>query len=142
MTDHIASGDRFHPRCSIREVNSVSALGLAHLGDAVYEILVRSMLVMEGRTPEPICIRTPRRWSARRPALAADKLFPLLTEEEQGFFRRGRNAGVKHIPKNATHTQYSKATALEALFGALYLLGRQDRLCQLFDYIMEDSNAT
>lgn len=143
MTDHIASGDRFHPQCSIREVNSVSALGLAHLGDAVYEILVRSMLVMEGRTTGAHLHQdTTALVCAPAQALAADKLFPLLTEEEQGFFRRGRNAGVKHIPKNATHTQYSKATALEALFGALYLLGQQDRLCQLFDYIMEDSNAT
>ena len=143
MTEDVVAQDRFHPQLSLRDVNGVSALGLAHLGDAVYEILVRSMLVAEGRTTGAHLHQdTTSLVCAPAQALASDKLYPMLTEEEQGFFRRGRNAGVKHIPKNATHAQYSKATALETLFGALYLLGRQERLCQLFDYIMEDSNAT
>lgn len=135
--------DRFHPILTLREVNSISALGLAHLGDAVYEILVRSMLVSGGRTTGAhLHHDTIALVCAPAQALVADKLYPLLTEEEQGFFRRGRNAAVKNVPKNATHAQYSKATGLEALFGALYLLGQQERLSQLFDYIMEDSNAT
>ncbi len=135
--------DRFHPILTLREVQAVSVLGLAHLGDAVYEILVRSMLVSDGRTTGAhLHHDTTALVCAPAQAIAADKLAPLLTEEEQGFYRRGRNAGVKHIPKNATHAQYAKATGLEALFGALYLLGRQERLSQLFDFIMEESNAT
>lgn len=135
--------DRFHPILTLREVQAVSALGLAHLGDAVYEILVRSMLVSGGRTTGAHLHQdTTALVCAPAQAVVVDKLLPLLTEEEQGFYRRGRNAGVKHIPKNATHAQYSKATGLEALFGALYLLGRQERLSQLFDYVMEETNAT
>lgn len=135
--------DRFHPILTLREVQAISALGLAHIGDAVYEILVRSMLVTDGRTTGAHLHRdTTAVVCAPAQALAADRLIPLLTEEEQGFYRRGRNAAVKNIPKNATHAQYSKATGLESLFGALYLLGRQERLSQLFDAIMEDPNAT
>lgn len=135
--------DPFHPILTLRELQGISALGLAHLGDAVYEILIRSMLVIGGRTTGAhLHHDTTALVCAPAQALAADKLVPLLTEEELGFYRRGRNASVKNIPKHATHAQYSKATGLETLFGALYLLGRQDRLSQLFDHIMEDLNAT
>lgn len=143
MTGGICLEDRFHPALDLRAVNAVSALGLAHLGDAVYEILVRSMLVTEGRTTGAhLHHDTTALVCAPAQALAAEKIVSKLTDEEQEFYRRGRNAGVKNIPKNATHAQYAKATGLEALFGALYLLGRQERLSQLFDYIMEEPNAT
>lgn len=134
--------DLFHPALSIREVNAVSALGLAHVGDAVYEILVRTTLVTHGLTTSAHLHRdTTALVCAPAQAQAADLLLPHLTEEEQGFYRRGRNAGVHHIPKNATHAQYSKATGLESLFGALYLLGRQDRIADLFALIMEEYHA-
>lgn len=135
--------DRFHLNLSLRDVNAISSLGLAHLGDAVYEIMVRSMLVLDGRTTGAHLHKdTTALVCAPAQAAAADRVYPLLTEEEQGFYRRGRNANVKNIPKNATHAEYAKATGLEALFGALYLLGRQERLTQLFDDIMEERNAT
>lgn len=135
--------DLFHPTLSLRDVGAISALGLAHLGDGVYELLVRTMLLSDGRTTGAhlhqdattlVC--------APAQALAADKILPILTEEEQGFYRRGRNADTKNIPKNATHAQYAKATGLEALFGALYLLGRKERISALFEIIMEDTHAT
>lgn len=135
--------DRFHIKLSLRDVNAVSALGLAHLGDAVYEILVRSMLVSEGRTTGAHLHKdTTALVCAPAQAAAADRVSAILTDEEQGFYRRGRNANVKNIPKNATHAEYAKATGLESLFGALYLMGRQERLSELFDYIMEEHNAT
>ena len=62
----------------------------------------------------------------------AEKLLPLLTEEEHAWFRRGKNAHTHAAPKAATRLEYAKATGLEALFGALYLLGRTDRLNELF----------
>ena len=128
---------------SPREVNAISSLGLAHSGDAVYEILVRSMLLLEGNTTGAhIHQSTISYVCAPAQALAVEKLLPILTTEEQGYYRRGRNAEVHNIPKNATHSQYSKATGLEALFGALYLLGRTDRIRQLFDLIMEENHAT
>ena len=70
-----------------------------------------------------------------------DRLLPLLTEEEREMYRRGRNAHVHGIPKNATHEQYSKATGLECLFGSLYLLGRRERINELFAQTMEDDHA-
>ena len=69
-------------------------------------------------------------------------MLPLLTQEELAFYKRGRNAHVHTIPKNASHEEYSKATGLECLFGALYLAGRLDRLSELFEKTMEDADAT
>lgn len=128
---------------TIREVNAVSSLGLAHVGDAVYEILVRSMLILDGNTTSAHLHReTINLVCAPAQSRAAEVIMPSLSDEEQGFYRRGRNATVHNIPKNATHSQYSRATGLEALFGALYLLGRTDRIKELFHLIQEDYYAT
>ncbi len=70
-----------------------------------------------------------------------NKKLAQLTEEELAQYKRGRNAHVRMIPKNATHEEYSKATGLECLFGALYLAGQTDRLNELFNLTMEDENA-
>lgn len=127
----------------MRELGAISSLGLAHLGDAVYEILVRTMLITEGRTTNAHLHKdTTAIVCAQAQAKAADRILPLLTEEESAIYRRGRNANLNNIPKNATHGQYAKATGLEALFGALYLLGRMDRIRELFSMIMEDHDAT
>ena len=128
---------------SVREVGAVSALGLAHIGDAVYEILVRTMLISAGDTTgSHLHQDTTRLVNAAAQAEAADLLLPLLTEEEASFYCRGRNADVHNIPKNATHAQYSRATGLESLFGALYLLGRRERINELFQLIVEEQYAT
>lgn len=143
MTGGSPLQDLLHPVLDLRTVNAISALGLAHLGDAVYELLVRTMLISDGLTTGAHLHQdTIRLVCAPAQAAAADKLLPSLSEEELSFYRRGRNADVKNIPKNATHAQYAKATGLEALFGALYLLGRQERIAELFYQIMEDSHAT
>ena len=132
-----------HHSLSPREVGAISALGRAHMGDAVYEILVRSMLVLDGHTTRGHLHKDTTAYvCAPAQAAAIERLLPHLTEEESGYYRRGRNAAVHNIPKNATHSQYSKATGLEALFGALYLLGRTERIRQLFTILMEDRHAT
>ena len=79
--------------------------------------------------------------SAPAQAERVERLLPLLTEEENDFYRRGRNAHVNGVPKNATHEQYSKATGLECLFGTLYLLGRRERINELFLQSMEVDHA-
>lgn len=128
---------------SMRDVNAISSLGLAHLGDAVYEILVRTMLITNGSTTgNHLHKETIALVCAPAQAAAADKLLPVLTEEEAAIYRRGRNSDLHNIPKNATHGQYAKATGLEALFGALYLLGRTARIRELFTLIMEENHAT
>ena len=70
-------------------------------------------------------------------AVFADKLLPLLTEEELAYYRRGKNSHVHAVPKSCTPAEYAKATGLEALFGALYLAGQTDRINELFKLVME-----
>ena len=75
---------------------------------------------------------------APKQAELAQRILPLLTEEEQAVFRRGRNANVHSIPTHASRAQYQQATALEALLGWLHLSGRHDRVEQLFAAMMEE----
>ena len=130
------------PAMTRREINQISALGLAHMGDGVFELLVRTWLCTHGGVKVKDLHRATVSYVAA-PAQAArmDRMLPLLTEEEQDLYRRGRNAHVRGIPKNATHEQYSKATGLECLFGSLYLMGRRERIDQLFQLTMEDDHA-
>lgn len=135
--------DYFSPVLDAQAVGAISALGLAHVGDGVFELLVRTWLCAHGKlTSGSLHRATVQYVSAPAQAAAMDRLLPRLTEEESAFYRRGRNAHPHHtIPKNATHEQYAKATGLEALFGALYLLGRRERVNELFCLIMEEPNA-
>ena len=75
---------------------------------------------------------------AKAQAKFADKLLPILTEEEKAYYRRGKNSHVHAVPKSCTPAEYAKATGLEALFGALYLLGRTERINEIFVTVMEE----
>ena len=131
MTDH------FNPQLSPEDVGAISSIGLAHMGDAVYEILVRAWLCAHGKaTGKGLHRATVALVCAPRQAQLSQIILPLLSEEEQAVFRRGRNANVHSIPAHASRAEYQQATALEALFGYLYLLGRKDRINQLFDAMM------
>lgn len=123
------------------EIRAISSIGLAHLGDAVYELLVRSYLCAHGRaTGKGLHRSTVELVKAPAQAARADKILPLLTGEELAVFKRGRNAHVNSIPQNATRGDYLKATALECLLGYLYLHGATERINQLFNAMMEDSD--
>ncbi len=131
--------DLFAPNMSLTEVNRISVLGLAHVGDGVYELMTRTRLCLDGHTTIGELHRlTVSYVKAPAQARAVDKLLPLLNEEELGLFKRGRNAHVHGVPQGANAGEYHAATGLEVLFGYLYLLGRQERLNTLFDAIMED----
>ena len=115
----------------------------AHLGDAVYELLVRTYLCVHGKaTGKGLHRATVELVCAPQQARFAEKLLPLLTEEEASVFRRGRNANVHSIPHHADRADYQKATGLEALFGWLYLRDDHARINELFNRMMEDDNAT
>ena len=132
----------FHLNMDRRAINQISALGLAHCGDAVFELLVRSYLCTAGKEAIGNLHRaTVALVCAGAQARRADRLLPLLSEQELAFYKRGRNAHVHQIPKNATREQYAKATGLECLFGALYLAGRTERLNELFFATMEEPHA-
>ena len=121
------------------QVNAISNLGLAHMGDGVYELMCRAYLCAGGdQTVLKLHRDTVALVKAPTQAAFADKIKPFLTEEELGYFRRGKNAHTHAAPKSATRAEYAKATGLEALFGALYLLGRTDRLNELFAIMMKE----
>ncbi len=130
----------FEMNLTTQEVNAISNLGLAHMGDCVFEILCRAYLCASGeKTVDKLHRDTIRMVKATSQAKFVDKLLPLLTEEELSYYRRGKNSHVHAVPKSATPAEYAKATGLEALFGALYLLGRRDRLNELFKAVMENN---
>ena len=121
------------------EIRAISSIGLAHLGDAVYELLVRTYLCAHGKaTGKGLHRATVELVRAPAQAEAAEKILPMLMEEEQAVFRRGRNANVHSIPQHASRAQYQQATALEALLGWLYLKGRKERINELFAKMMEE----
>ena len=121
------------------QVKTITNLGLAHIGDGVYELLCRSWLISRGgKTVLKLHNATVDLVKAPTQAKFADKLKPILTEEEMDYFRRGKNAHTHAAPKSATRQEYAKATGFETLFGALYLLGRKERLMELFSICMEE----
>lgn len=126
----------FFPEMPVQDVNKISMLGLAHVGDAVYELLYRSKLCTDGHTAVAEMHRmTVAFVRAEAQAEAAAKLLPVLTTEEASVYKRGRNAKVNSVPHNADIGQYHAATGLEAMFGWLYLLGRTERINELFNII-------
>ena len=121
------------------EIDAISNLGLAHIGDSVFELLCRSYLCARGgKNVGNLHRDTIAMVKATAQAEFVDKLLPLLTEEEMAYYRRGKNAHVHAVPKSATAAEYAKATGLEALFGALYLAGKTQRLNELFRAVMEE----
>ena len=120
---------RLSPNMSIQEVQRISMLGLAHVGDGVYELLTRTELCRQGHTD----VQELHRLTVAR------VLQPLLTEEELALYKRGRNTHVNSVPHNAQLADYHAATGLEALFGWLYLQGRLERIDELFSAITEES---
>ena len=133
MTDYL------NIQMSAQEINAVSNLGLAHIGDCVYELLVRSYIVCHGRhTNQGLHFATVEYVKAPAQAKAMEILLPLLDEEETSIYRRGRNTRVNSVPKNADIGDYHAATGLECLFGWLYLNARHERINELFAAIMEN----
>ena len=125
------------------ELRAMSSIGLAHLGDAVYELLVRTYLCVHGKaTGKGLHRATVALVCAPKQAELSEKILPLLTEEERDVFRRGRNANVHTIPHSAERAEYRKATALEALLGYLYLRGEKERVNELFAVMMEGTDVT
>jgi len=122
-----------------QKIDAISNLGLAHMGDAVYEILCRSWLCAAGdHTLKRLHHDSVELVKAPTQARLADKILPHLTEQEQDYYRRGKNSHTHAAPKSATPKEYAKATGLETLFGALYLAGKTERLNELFYIMMEE----
>ena len=110
----------FELNFTAQEVNAISNLGLAHMGDCVFEILCRAYLCAKGeKTVDKLHRDTINMVKATSQARFAVKMLPLLSEEELAYYRRGKNSHVHAVPKSATPAEYARATGVEALFGAL-----------------------
>ena len=115
-------------------LNQISTAALAYLGDSVLEVAVRRMLVERGLSSSRRLNQTALSYvTAPAQASAVTRILPLLSEEETAVYHRGRNMGHSGGPKHATVAQYRMATGFEALFGYLYLAGRQERIDELFN---------
>ena len=121
------------------QIDAISNLGLAHMGDCVYEMLVRAYLCAEGnKTVAQLHKQTITMVKATYQAAFVDKMLPLLNEDEMTHYRRGKNSHVHAVPKSATPAQYAKATGLEALFGYLFLSGKKERANEIFNLVMQE----
>ena len=121
------------------EIDAISNLGLAHMGDCVYEMLVRAYLCAQGnKTVAQLHKQTITMVKATYQAAFVDKMLPLLNEEEMTHYRRGKNSHVHAVPKSATPAQYAKATGLEAMFGYLVLSGQKERANEIFNLVMQE----
>ena len=131
--------DYLNTKLNDDEILAISNLGLAHLGDAVYELMVRSWLCCHGKaTSKGLHMAAVSYVSAPAQAKAIEKIGSMLLPEEENVYKRGRNTRVNSVPSRSTIEEYHAATGLETLFGYLYLKGKTDRLNQLFSVIMED----
>lgn len=111
----------------------LSPIALAFIGDGVFELLVRERLLQSGTLPAHKLHRlTVKKVNAMSQAICYGALEQVLSEEEAGILKRGRNASTARVPKSCTPGDYSKATAIEALFGYLYLAGDIRRVNELF----------
>lgn len=131
--------DYFNITLDENEIQTISSIGLAHLGDGVYELLARTWLCAHGKaTGKGLHRATIELVCAQAQAARGGRILPILTEEELAVYKRGRNAHVHSIPHSASRADYLKATALECLFGWLYLHGRRERINFLFSTMMEE----
>ena len=118
--------------CGDVDVKTYSPLALAFIGDGIFEIIIRTVVVERGnRSADGLHKTKSRVVNAKVQAKMAEALLEELTEEELACYKRGRNAKSHTAAKNATIAEYRKATGLEALFGYLYLLGKEERILEL-----------
>ena len=114
-------------------LNTYSTAALAYLGDCVLEMCVREHLVRLGYSSSSRLNKTALNYvRAPRQAEAMKNILPLLTDEENAVFHRGRNIGHTNTPRSATVAEYRTATGMEALFGYLHLAGQKQRIDELF----------
>lgn len=114
------------------DIRTYSPLALAYIGDCVFDLVIRSVVVGKGNTrANQLHQRTSQIVKAHTQALMIEYLQDQLTEEETEIYRRGRNAKSPTMAKNATMADYRKATGLEALVGYLYLTDRFERVVEL-----------
>ena len=125
------------------DIRTYSPVVLAYIGDAVYELVIRTILVDQGnRQANTLHKKASTYVKASAQAAMAEAFLPELTEEELSYFKRGRNAKSYTMAKNATMKDYRKATGFEALMGYLYLTDQMKRMIDLIKIGMERTGGT
>ena len=123
------------------EVNTMSPLTWAYIGDSVYELYIRMHLVSSTKLkPHRLHIEAIKYVKAKAQAEILKNIEERLTEEEKEIVKRGRNAENHHLPKNATVQEYMYSTGLEALIGYLYLTKQDERLKEILELCIEKEN--
>ena len=123
----------------LQDYKQYGALALAYMGDSVFEIIVRKKLMEKANMPVNTLHKMAKKYvSAAGQSEIFKKIESVLTEEEMGVYKRGRNSKPYTKAKNASVEDYSRATGVEALFGYLYLMERLDRLDELSQYIFSE----
>ena len=124
-----------------REANTYSPLSLAFLGDSVYDTLVREHLLKNGNVPvAKLHSEKIKLVCAEFQSKVYDLIMDSLTEHEVAVLKMGRNATGNTVPKHAEAIEYRRATAIESLFGYLYITGQSDRIMELFAIIINDND--
>lgn len=119
-------------QCEEVDIKTYSPLTLAFIGDCVFDLIVRSVIVSRGNRPTQSLHKMKSEFvKAKTQCDLAEAIYEELEEEEQAVYRRGRNAKSYSNAKNATVADYRKATGFEALVGYLYLQGREERIIEL-----------
>lgn len=119
-----------------------NGLTLAYIGDAVYELKIRDYLLTQKYVKvNDLHKHAINYTSATNQAKAIDYLMPSLSEEEIEYYKRGRNSGGTHKPKNSSLNEYRKATGFEALIGYLYLIKNEERLSEIIDLSINFLNS-
>ena len=115
-----------------KDIRTYSPLTLAYIGDAIFDVVIRSILVNKGNTPvNKLHQRASQIVKATTQAAMVIALMDELTDEERDYYRRGRNSKPHTKAKNASTMDYLEATGFEAVIGYLYLTGDMDRICEL-----------
>ncbi|WP_133628806.1 Mini-ribonuclease 3 [Fonticella tunisiensis] len=124
------------------DVRMLNPLVWAYIGDAVYEVYVRSFIISNTKkNSHDLHVESIKFVKAGAQSEILEELMPYLTEEEQNVVRRGRNTRTGHVPKNADVIDYRRATALEGLIGYLYLMKRFERIDEIMNIVFERTTS-
>lgn len=118
--------------CGEVDVRSYSPLTLAYIGDSIYDLIIRTVIVERGNRAADKLHKTATKYvNATTQSAMVSGVLDILSEEEKAVYQRGRNAKSYSVAKNASHTDYRKATGFEALIGYLYLQDKMERIIEI-----------
>lgn len=126
-----------------RDVKTYSPLTLAYIGDGIYDLIIRTILISQGNCqPQKLHHRASALVKAEKQSQMIGVIEEILTEEEHAVYKRGRNAKSYTMAKNATMSDYRRATGFEALMGYLYLTDQYERMIDLIKIGLEENGGT